>query len=96
MFIILLKFGENKAKAPELMEAHKAWIDQGFKDGVFMLVGSLQPNMGGGILAHNTLREDLDMRLRDDPFVAENVVDAEILELSPARTMDQMKFLMGE
>jgi uncharacterized protein YciI len=94
MFIILLKFGENKAKAPDLMQAHKDWIDQGFKDGVFMLVGSLQPNQGGAVLAHNSSREDIEMRVRDDPFVAEKVVEAEILELSPARAMDQIKFLI--
>ena len=27
--------------------------------GVFLLVGSLQPNLGGGILASNTFRSDL-------------------------------------
>ncbi len=26
------------------MDEHNAWIKQGFDDGVFLLVGSLQPN----------------------------------------------------
>ena len=40
MFVVLLKFAANKARAPELMEGHKAWIDQGFADGVFLLTGT--------------------------------------------------------
>ena len=41
MFMVLLKFSENKAQASQFMEAHNAWIKQGFDDGVFLLVGSL-------------------------------------------------------
>ena len=48
MFIVLLKFSDNKVKTGQFMEGHKAWIKRGFDDGVFLLVGSLQPNSGGG------------------------------------------------
>ena len=44
MFVILLKLSENKSKASEFMDGHNEWIKQGFEDGVFFLVGSLQPN----------------------------------------------------
>ena len=61
------------------MEGHKEWIRRGFEDGVFLLAGSLQPNLGGGIVAHNTSLADLRSRVNDDPFVAEGVVSAEIV-----------------
>jgi hypothetical protein len=48
MFIVLLKFSGDRSRAAPLMEGHKAWIKRGFDDGVFLLVGSLQPNQGGG------------------------------------------------
>ncbi len=54
MFIVLLKFSGNKSQAGQFMEGHKEWIERGIEDGVFALVGSLQPNLGGGIVAHNT------------------------------------------
>jgi uncharacterized protein YciI len=60
---------------------------------VFLLVGSLQPNTGGGIVAHNTSLLDLQHRVNDDPFVAENVVNAEIIEISPAKADDRLAFL---
>lgn len=94
MFIVLLKFSANKALAGQFMEAHNAWIKRGFDDGVFLLVGSLQPNQGGGIVAHNTSLADLQVRVSSDPFVAENVVSAEILEITPAKTDARLQFLL--
>ena len=94
MFIVLLRFSDNKGKAGQFMEGHKDWIKRGFDDGVFLLVGSLQPNQGGAILAHNTSLADLQDRVNADPFVAENVVKAEILEIDPARADSRLDFLV--
>jgi len=94
MFIVLLKFSDNKDQASQLMEGHKEWIKRGFDDGVFLLAGSLQPNLGGGIVSHNTSLSDLQSRVNDDPFVAGNVVSAEILEITPAKTDERLRFLL--
>jgi len=95
MFVVLLKFSDNKRQAGEFMEGHKDWIRRGFDDGVFLLVGNLQPNLGGGIVAHNTSLEELQSRVNGDPFVAENIVSAEILEITASRTDERLKFLLG-
>lgn len=95
MFIVLLKFSSNKSQAGQFMEGHKEWIARGIEDGVFVLVGSLQPNSGGAIMAHNTSLTDLQRRVNDDPFVAENIVSAEILEITPAKVDERLKFLLG-
>jgi uncharacterized protein YciI len=96
MFIVLLKFSVNKAKAPEFLDRHKAWLARGFDDNVFLLAGSLKPNLGGGILAGNTSLQDLQARVNDDPFVAEKVVSAEILELAPAIADARLSFLTAQ
>lgn len=93
MFVITLKFSDNKARAGELMEGHKAWIKSGFDQGLFLMVGSLQPNSGGGIIAHNTSLEELESFVGKDPFVLEGVVSAEILEITPARLDERLEFL---
>ncbi len=95
MFIVLLRFSANKDQAGQFTDGHKDWIDRGFADGVFLMVGSLQPSSGGGILAHNTTLQDLERRVGADPFVAENVVDAEIIELSPAKADERLGFLVA-
>lgn len=95
MFIVLLKFSSNKSQAGQFMEGHKEWIERGVEDRVFVLVGSLHPNLGGGIVAHNTTRSDLQDRVNGDPFVAENIVSAEIIEITPAKVDERLKFLLA-
>jgi uncharacterized protein YciI len=95
MFIVLLRFSNNKSHAGQFMERHNEWLKRGFDDGVFLLVGSLRPNLGGGIVAHNTSLADLQSRVNDDPFVAEKIVSAEILEISPSKSDARMAFLTG-
>lgn len=94
MYIILLKFSHNKSQAGAFMEGHNQWIKRGFDDGVFLLVGSLQPGLGGAVIAHAETRADLEQRVQDDPFVAEGVVSAEILEMDPKKADDRLSFLL--
>ncbi|MCX2723364.1 YciI family protein [Roseibium salinum] len=93
MFVVTLTFSHNTARAADLMEGHKAWIQRGFDRGIFLMVGSLQPDRGGGILAHNVAREDLEAFVSEDPFVAGNVVTADVLEITPARLDERLEFL---
>ncbi|MBI3478973.1 MAG: hypothetical protein HY016_01225 [Nitrosomonadales bacterium] len=93
MFIVFLNFSENKGNAGQYMAGHKEWIKRGFEDGVFLLAGSLQPNLGGAIVAYNISLPDLQRRVNDDPFVAGKVVDAEINEITPSRADERLQFL---
>jgi uncharacterized protein YciI len=95
MFIILLKFSANKGRASAFMDGHNEWIRRGFDDGVFLLTGSIQPKLGGGVLAHGTTLAELQERVNDDPFVSEDVVTAEIIEIAPGRTDERLAFLSG-
>lgn len=93
MFITFLKFAKNRAAAPEFMAAHNDWIAQGFADGVFLCVGSLQPAAGGAILATGESRADHDARIAADPFVAQGIVAAETHEIYPKRTIAALDFV---
>jgi uncharacterized protein YciI len=91
MFVLLLEFAAQRGRASELMDGHKAWIQRGFDDGVFLLAGTLQPQRGGAIVAHNTSLAALQGRVADDPFVAHGVVSAQVLEVTPSRTDERLK-----
>ena len=95
MFIVLLKFSTNKDQASQFMDGHRDWLKRGFDDGVFMLAGTLQPKLGGGILAHNTTLSDLQNRVNDDPFVAQDIVGAEIIEMEPSKADAHLAHLIG-
>jgi len=95
MFIVLLRFSASRERAGELMDGHNAWLKRGFDDGVFLLAGSLQPGPGGMVLAQDESRAALEARVGDDPFVAEDVVEAEIVEIAPAMADERLRFLVA-
>lgn len=95
MFIVFLRFSSNKSHASQFMDGHKAWIKRGFADGVFLLAGSLEPELGGAILTHNATLLDLQARVNDDPFVVEDVVRAEIHEMDPSMADERLQFLVS-
>lgn len=94
MFVITLRF-TDKTRVPQLMDGHGAWLGRGFDDGVFLLVGGLDDGAGGLILAHGSSREEIEARLRDDPFVAEGVVDVDVTAVAPRRADPRLDFLKG-
>jgi len=93
MFVVLLRFADNRDNVAEFMDDHTAWLKSGFEDGVFLAAGSLQPGLGGGIVAHNTSLQELESRVNKDPFVAQNVVTAEIIDIAVVRTDPRVDFL---
>jgi uncharacterized protein YciI len=93
MFITFLKFGENRAAAPEYMAAHNAWIAAGFADGVFLCAGSLLPGAGGAILAQGESRAQHEARIAADPFVVQGIVTAETHEIDAKRTIAALDFI---
>jgi len=90
---VFLRFSDNKEQTGQHMDGHMAWLKQGFADGVFLAAGSLKPDLGGGIVASNTSRSDLESRMSDDPFVANNVVTAEIYEIAASMVDERLEFL---
>ncbi|WP_228711308.1 YciI family protein [Tritonibacter mobilis] len=91
--MIFLKFTKGKTRAGEAMEAHQAWLAQGFSDGVFLAAGSLDDGAGGAILAFGEDRDALEARVAADPFVQEGIVTAEITGFTLARTDARLGFL---
>jgi uncharacterized protein YciI len=96
MFIVLLRFSTNKGEASRFMADHNAWIRRGFDEGVFLLAGGIKPGLGGAILAHGASLADLQERIANDPFVAHDVVAAEIIEVAPAKADDRLGFLLAQ
>ena len=86
----------------DLLKKNESSIDaamaaaKGIEDGVFLIVGSLKPRQGGTIIAHAETPEALELRVAADPFVRENVVSAEILELSVNKVAEGLEFLLAD
>ncbi|MNL24033.1 hypothetical protein D3C87_1454510 [compost metagenome] len=70
------------------------WLEQGFDDGVFILAGSIKPNLGGAIIAKNSSIELIKHRANQDPFVIEKIVESEVIEISPSKMDDRLSDLL--
>jgi hypothetical protein len=93
MFVIFLRFAENRHLAGEHMQGHNDWIRQGIDDAVFLLTGSVAGGQGGAILAHGLTRADLERRLEADPFVARRIVAPEVIEIEPSAADHRLAFV---
>lgn len=82
--------GSNTGNSPALNNHFTGFSN----DGILLMVGNLQPDKGGAMLVHNISLPDIQNRVNSNPFVVENVVRAEILQITPGKTDDRFKFLL--
>ena len=95
MFIILLTYLRSPAEVDRFLAAHRAWVRQGFDDGVFLLSGGQKPRVGGALLAHGTERGELEARVALDPFVLEGMATATIIEVVLSTLDPRLGFLQA-
>jgi uncharacterized protein YciI len=83
LHLVLLEFAD-RSRAPEHMDGHNRWIDDGFADGVFVLTGTM-PGRGGTVWIRGLDTAEVQERLGQDPFVEHGVVSPQIIEVEPSR-----------
>ncbi len=96
MFVVSLRLIGSREQATAHLAAHKAWLQAGFDDGVFLAAGNLLGQPGGGILVHCLDEAALRTRLAQDPFVANQLVEVELAGFTPAKTDARLDFLLPE
>lgn len=93
MFIVLLTYTAPLTEVDLHVKAHTEWVDARYAEGVFVASGPLIPRTGGAILAHGLSRDALVTLLASDPFVINNVIKTEILEVAVRATDERLAFL---
>ncbi len=77
--LILLEYVRPLEEVDALMEAHVAFLQRGFAEGVFLVAGRREPRTGGVILCRG-IAEDIEALAQADPFVTGEVAVAEVVE----------------
>ncbi|WP_447640629.1 MULTISPECIES: YciI family protein [Chitinophagaceae] len=80
MFVISLTYKKPISEIELLINAHNAFLDKNYAEKIFLASGRKNPRTGGIILAHNIGLEDLQNRIKEDPFYQNGVADYEIIE----------------
>jgi len=80
MFVVLLTYDRPPAQIDRSMAEHVAFLEKGYRAGVFLASGRQVPRRGGVILAVASSRQDLEQVMRLDPFVRDGLAHFEIVE----------------
>jgi uncharacterized protein YciI len=95
MFVVTLTYVAELSRIDAAMPRHMAWLRTQYDDGVFLVSGRQVPRVGGIILATGVTREELERRIALDPFVAEGLAEASIVEFNASQTAPKLKGLLG-
>ena len=95
MFVVTLTYLAELDAIDEAMQRHVAYLKKGYSDGVFLASGRQVPRTGGVILAAGVEREELERRIQEDPFVSEDLAEAEIVEFAPSQAAEGLERLRG-
>jgi uncharacterized protein YciI len=79
-------------RAPELIAAHRQFLQQGYDNGRFLLSGPSIPATGGVLIARPQSREELDAFLADEPFCKAGLMRfCRIIEFNPVQHQPALK-----
>lgn len=90
LYIVELTYTVPLEKVEPLLEAHLAFVDEGYARGIFLMSGPKDPRDGGIILALAESGEALEAFLAKDPFWTEQVADFRITAFAARRIADDL------
>lgn len=95
MYIVFLKFAQNRAQAAQWMAEHNKWLAEGFASGDFVIAGSLENSQGGVLISRDMDQSALMDKVRQDPFVMHGVVAAEVHGFKPSRLAEGLPTIVA-
>lgn len=94
MFAIILSYKKPLEEIERVTAAHRAYLDEHYAKGVFVLSGRQTNQKGGVILAQASSKESLEQVLALDPFSTEGIADYAIYEFTPTKAQPALKALI--
>ena len=93
MFVVSLSYICDIAEVDKHLEAHIAYIDKYFANGVFLASGRKVPRTGGVILVNANSLPAVQAIVEEDPFFTAKVAAFEITEFIATRTSAELSIL---
>ncbi|HET8611274.1 MAG TPA: YciI family protein [Sphingomonas sp.] len=94
VFLISLTYKKSLEEVDRLLDAHIAWLKQGYAEGLLLASGRKQPRTGGMLIACGA-RDAVEALLADDPFRREGIADYAITEVSFTMVAPGLEALQG-
>jgi uncharacterized protein YciI len=90
MFVLELTYTAPVERVDELLDAHVAWLDALYDEGVFIASGRKNPRDGGVILAVGDDRARIEKIAAADPFTVGGVCEYRITEFIATKTAPEL------
>ena len=91
MFVLELSYTAPLDQVDAVLEAHVAWLDAQYEQGVFLASGRKNPRDGGVILAVAGDRARIEGIAETDPFVTAGVCAYRITEFTATKTAPELE-----
>lgn len=91
MFVLLLTYTKPVEDVDALMRDHMRWLNDGYRDGRFVVSGRRVPRTGGVIIARGDDREAIEALAAADPFVSGGVATVEVIQFNASQAADGFK-----
>jgi len=90
MFIIELIYKVDLARIDKHMTAHVKFLKKHYAAGAFVVSGRKIPRDGGIIVAVGDSREQVEAIAAEDPFVAQGLAEARVIEFRASQRADDL------
>ena len=91
MFVIELIYKASLAQIDAHMRAHMKFLKKYYASGHFLVSGRKIPRDGGIILSVGKSRTEIEMIVREDPFVERGLADVRIIEFRVSQRADDIQ-----
>jgi uncharacterized protein YciI len=95
MFAVILNYQKSIEEVEKVTPAHRAYLDDYYAKGVFVISGRQTNQQGGVILAKAENREALEKILALDPFKIEGIAEYTIYEFTATKALPSLTDLLG-
>lgn len=83
MFVILLQYKKPLDEIDNYLVAHRAFLEEGYKNNYFVVSGPQEPRTGGVVLSPLTDRTQLESLMQQDPFCIHDLAEYQFIEFTP-------------
>lgn len=83
LYLIVLRYIRPLEAINAALDAHRAYLREGYQQGHFLMSGPLEPRTGGAILARAESLQAAQALVAQDPFKQQQLADYEIIAWQP-------------
>lgn len=96
MFIFSLTYVKPLSEVERLLPAHIEFLDEHYKNHLFMCSGRKIPRTGGVILCNCADKVEAKAIMEKDPFYKEGIAQYDIIEFVPSKASEAFQIAMSE